>query len=220
MTLWLHICVLVRDVDAISSHQHLAVELVVDGVHCHLARGAASEYASGQARGSKARCHVQATVVARGAHTLVEALRSDPVLLALVLARRLQGLHLSDPYQSLVAVLSLCLRDLSVRAAKPGKRVCLHVHVASAAAHQQRVGALLLVCRAASPTTIVIIGIVVELVAILLSNLDLWRDLHVSILLLVHQQLLVGEDRSGYGAAGARITVLGCGEVCAPRLWL
>ena len=110
--LW-HVCVLVGDVDAISSHHHLAVELVIYLVHGHLGPSGAGQDAAGQATSSEAWGHVEATVVARGAHTLVDSLSRNRVLLALVLAR-LQRLHLAHTDHSLGAELCLSLRNLCV----------------------------------------------------------------------------------------------------------
>lgn len=97
----------------------------------------------------------------------MDALSTDTMLLALVLARSLQSLHLAHADHSLIAKLGLSLGYLSVGAAHDGYGVRLHVHVAAASTHQDSI--LLLINWTASPTTVVIIRVVMHLMSVLLG---------------------------------------------------
>lgn len=59
-----------------------------------------------------------------------------------------------------------------------------------------------------------------HLVAVLVRELNLRRDLHVSILLLGDQELLIRHYWSGHRAARSCVAVLSSGEVRAPGFGL
>lgn len=85
LLLLLHPDILIRNIDAISAHDHLVVELVVHLVHLQLLPDGSAQHAASEAAHTKTRRHIESTIVAGGADPLMDALVRHLVLLGLAL---------------------------------------------------------------------------------------------------------------------------------------
>ena len=184
VSLLLNCCILVRNVNTVAAHYHLVVELVIMLIHLQLLSYRGAEYAASQSVYSKAWWNIKSTVVARGANSLMNGLIGNLMLLRLTLTRRLQCSYWSYSNQGLIAIFCLSLRHFSIRSTKAAECVWLHVQGAGcsvySSSHQYRLSFL----WTTSITAVIIIRVVVHLMTILVWELNLWRNLHISILLL------------------------------------
>ena len=81
--------ILVGDIDAIATNDHLIMVLIFNLIHLHLLADCVSQHTSGQSTNTKTRRNIEPAVIARGSNALVNTWIAHLMLLRLILTLRL-----------------------------------------------------------------------------------------------------------------------------------